>query len=78
MKATDHKRRMKFVVSYLDALVNSIIKKNFGVLRTIFSAYSKQFEKSSKKWWLYKYTAWITTFLESYFDNIFAINKIKL
>lgn len=66
----------KFDVEYPDQLVKNIIAKNYPILRKSMPAYYFQIEKAIKRRDLVSIHHRVTPLLESYFDILYAINKI--
>lgn len=61
---------------YPDELRKAIILKNYPILSNNISSYAKQIKKALKRDDLVNLNNRITAFLSSYFDILFAINKI--
>jgi len=74
-KATHLKE--KYTIPFSNELVKSILKRNYGVLRTIIPSYINQIDKAIKRNDIISVQHRITAFFESYFDIIFAINKMS-
>lgn len=61
---------------YPDALAQAIVRQNFPVLRDSFSSYRYQLEKAISRDDRVSIQHRITGFLASYFDILFAINRL--
>lgn len=66
----------KYNVDYPERLKKNIVNKNYPILKSNFSAYYNQIEKSINRKDLVNLNNRISAFLDSYFDIIFAINEI--
>lgn len=67
----------QYSISFPDELVQNIIYKNLPLLDGIHSNYIRQIEKAVKRDDYNSVNHRIKEFLASYFDIVFAINKIK-
>jgi len=61
---------------YPQKLRDAIVKKNLPILRDIIPSYTNQIQKAILRKDLININHWITAFLDSFFDIIFAINLI--
>ena len=61
---------------YPDVLVNAIVSQNFPPLRDVYSSYSEQIGKSIERNDPVSLNHRIAAFLASYFDILFAINRV--
>lgn len=61
---------------YPDELVHAIITKNFPILRDIATSYKHQIAKAITRQDLISINHRISAFLASYFDVLFAVNKV--
>lgn len=68
--------KKKYDVDYPDKLVENIVKKNYPLLNEKMPAYFFQIEKALKRKDAVSVNHRIAAFLASYFDIIFAVNKI--
>lgn len=62
--------------TYPDALVANIISLNFPILRQISTSYKQQIEKAISRNDLISINHRVAAFLASYFDIVFAVNKM--
>jgi len=70
------KLQEKYNKEYSDKLKINIIKKNYPVLRKNISSYYQQIKKAIKRKDYVSINHRISALLESYFDIIFALNKL--
>jgi len=63
-------------VPYSDKLRNAVIAKNYPVLKNIIPSYYNQIKKAAVRNDLISINHRVAAFLASYFDIIFAVNKI--
>lgn len=66
----------KYDCGYPVELQSSIIRRNMGLLRYAMPAYPTQIEKAVKRGDTVSVNHRVTEFLASYFDVIFAVNKL--
>lgn len=66
----------KYSIKYPEELRKNIINKNYPLLNTIIPAYTKQIKKALDRQDYISVNHRVSAFFESYFDIIFAINKI--
>lgn len=66
----------RFSVDYPEALVQNIIDKNFPILRERVSSYFNQIKKAVSRDDFISINHRVAAFLASYFDIIFALNKM--
>ncbi|MDN5305309.1 MAG: hypothetical protein PWP46_2196 [Fusobacteriaceae bacterium] len=71
------KLQEKYDIEYPEELKENIIAKNYPLLKKQLPSYYNQIKKAIKRKDKVSINHRIAAFLESYFDIIFAINKIK-
>ncbi len=71
------KLKKRFDVEYSDILQKNIIEKNQPLLDGIMSSYTNQIKKALKRNDIVSINHRVAAFLASYFDILFALNKIK-
>ena len=70
------KARERFSIPYPEELRKNIIKRNMNLLHDALPAYDKQLSKAVARNDLISINHRTTAFLESYFDVIFALNRM--
>lgn len=70
------KLKKKYDVPYPEALSEKIVKKNLELLHGYIPSFSEQLTKASKRGDIVSVNHRTTEFLASYFDLIFAFNKV--
>lgn len=68
--------KSKTQTSYPEALRQNIIQKNYPLLHSIIPAYTHQLEKAVRRGDLFSINHRLTEYLASYFDILFALNRI--
>lgn len=74
-KAEDMKNR--FDIDYSSTLQKNIVSKNLPLLNGIANSYLNQIKKAIKRGDIISVNHRVSAFFASYFDIIFAINKVK-
>jgi hypothetical protein len=68
--------KQKAQAEYPEPLRQNIIQKNYPLLHSIIPAFSNQLEKAVKRGDLFSINHRLTEYLASYFDILFAMNRI--
>ncbi len=71
-----HAIKEKCNVPYPEELRQNIVTKNYPILRSVIPAYTHQIEKALKRGDLVSINHRIAALLASYFDIIFALNRV--
>lgn len=67
----------KYDIAYPEQLKQAIISKNYAVLRDVIPSYYNQIKKALDRQDLLSVNHRLAAFFESYFDILYALNKVK-